>query len=395
MRIVLFSVVCLVLSACGNTSQVALESLPNGPNVLPVTVGNCGPSGYLNEPCASVTICTPGTSACQTVDNLLVDTGSYGLRVFSSVLGIGLNHTVDGSGRTVAECTSYADGSSDWGPVAVADVELGSERADSVPIQLIDSTFPGIAQANCDSNPDISPSQAGFNGILGVGLFTSDCGSNCASDSSNGVYYVCSGANCTGSTLAESNQVSNPVSFLPTDNNGVGLLLPAVYSNGAISAQGGLILGIGTETNNVPSGTATMAADTNGDFTTTFYGQTYNDSGNGTGSFIDSGSNEYYFPNPGALAECSGQNSGLYCPSSLTSLNAVQISSSNNEQIQVLFYINNADYLLNSNFGVFNDIGAPVSDGFAWGLPFFLGRTVWVGISGKSSPVGEGPYWAY
>ena len=38
-------------------------------------------SEYSNEPCATVTICQPGTGNCSTINNILIDTGSYGLRI--------------------------------------------------------------------------------------------------------------------------------------------------------------------------------------------------------------------------------------------------------------------------------------------------------------------------
>src|SRR5271168_4830164 len=60
--------------------------LVKGSNVLAVSVGNCGPSSYFNEPCVTIKICSPGTTQCQTIPNVLLDTGSYGLRLFSSVI---------------------------------------------------------------------------------------------------------------------------------------------------------------------------------------------------------------------------------------------------------------------------------------------------------------------
>jgi hypothetical protein len=51
--------------------------------------------------------------------------------------------------------------------------------------------------------------------------------------------------------------------------------------------------------------------------------------------------------------------------------------------------------LIDSPSVVFNNIGGPNSGSFDWGIPFFLGRTVFVGIEGQTSPAGTGPYWAY
>src|SRR6266702_1383101 len=98
-----------VLAACGggggdsssssnSNSSTTLNggSLPASPtqqpiaataaNTVPITVG-VGVKGVINIPTVSVKVCAPGsTTNCQTIDNIQVDTGSFGLRVVGSVL---------------------------------------------------------------------------------------------------------------------------------------------------------------------------------------------------------------------------------------------------------------------------------------------------------------------
>ena len=55
----------------------------------------------------------------------------------------------------------------------------------------------------------------------------------------------------------------------------------------------------------------------------------------------------------------------------------------------VTLNIRDATTLLNTNNAVFNDIGgdsgtAPANDYFYFGLPFFLWRTIFIGITGPS-----------
>src|SRR6185312_8681531 len=77
----------------------------------------------------------PGSSNCQTINNVLVDTGSIGLRLLASQVNLQLPQTTV-SGSPLAECTQYQD-SFTWGPVVTADVQLAGETARSVPIQLL------------------------------------------------------------------------------------------------------------------------------------------------------------------------------------------------------------------------------------------------------------------
>ncbi len=148
-----------------------------GINTMPVTVNGslCSANSYPNKPCVSVTICSPGTATCQTIDDILLDTGSTGLRLFKQVITVPLTQTSVG-GSQLATCVQFADGSADWGPVKLADVVLGGEPAVTVPIHVIDAAF-GTVPSFCGV-PETTPSAAGFNGILGVGLFVEDCGSS-------------------------------------------------------------------------------------------------------------------------------------------------------------------------------------------------------------------------
>ena len=270
-------------------------------NVMLITVNGllCSSNSYLNKPCVSVTVCTPGTSACQTIDDILLDTGSSGLRIFQQALSVPLTPADSGNSGSFAECIQYADGSSDWGPIQIASVILGDEPAVEVPIQVIDSTFGTLPRA-C-RNADQSPADAGFNGILGVGLFVEDCGQRCSDINSNEMYYLCNGPDCQGTAVPLSSQVRNPVALLPQDNNGVIVELPAVPLGGVPSVDGYLVLGIGTRENNVPSAVKAYPADQYGEFTTTLNGNSYS-------SFLDTGSNGLFFPPPSSnlLPVCSG-----------------------------------------------------------------------------------------
>jgi hypothetical protein len=235
-----------------------------------------------------------------------------------------------------------------------------------------------------------------------VGLFKEDCGSHCANTTNNGQYYTCSGSSCSQSKVSLDLQVANPVAFLPSDNNGVVLDLPSVSSSGAGSVDGTLYLGIGTQPNNTPSGVSMYSADSDGNFKTKF--SSYSSSS--ITGFIDSGSSILFFPEISALPDCNSSGGGshgsdwegLYCPSSTKSLSAVNTGSSGSPSGTVSFSIANAYTKFSSSNFVFSNIGGSVMSSdiyFDWGLPFFFGKTVFVGINGTSSSLGTGPYWAY
>jgi Protein of unknown function (DUF3443) len=370
----------------------ALPATSTTPNVVAVTV-DFGPSVIkdVNVPFVSVTVCAPGSSTnCQTIDHILVDTGSNGLRLMASVLSPALTLPQQTSnGSSVVECEQFVDGYS-WGPVKLADVKLAGEKASAIPIQIIgDSHFPNVP-ASCSS---IGPAENtvnafGANGVLGIGTQLQDCGTLCAQNANIGLYFSCTGsATCQPIALPVTQQVQNPVAMFATDNNGVVLKMGAISSTGAASASGSLIFGIDTQANNALGSASVYTVTSSGRFTTIYNNRTM------TSSFIDSGSNAYFFTDA-SIPSC---QSGFYCPSSTRNLTAVT-RGVNGTSSNVNFTVGNADSVLNQGgVSAWASLGASNgnSNSFDWGLPFFFGRTVFSAIEGMNSSGGVGPYYAY
>lgn len=382
--------------ACGGSGSHSSNTSGNsGSNVQAISV-NSGPAGsYANGAFTSVTVCAPGTSTCQTIDGVLVDTGSSGLRILSSVLTTSLPQQKASDGNPVVECLPFLSGYT-WGPVQMADVQIAGEKAGSVPIQVLsDSDFPvPSACANNNGKSQDTLSTLGANGILGVGVFVQDCGGACVSTgpANPEVYYECPASGCVVVGEGLSQQVVNPVAFFSTDNNGVLIELPAV-SSPQTTVNGSLIFGIGTQSNNGLGGAKVYTVDASANFVTTYNQQPYNQ------SFIDSGSNGVYFLTSSitGIPVCSDATF-FYCPTTTQNLSAINSGANGGASGTVNFSVANADDLFknNPNAVVFEQLAGPNSlSGFDWGLPFFFGRNVFTAIEGHTTPGGTGPYWAY
>jgi hypothetical protein len=391
------------LGCGGSSSGTTTGGNPiTGPasNVVSMIAGGSvqNPAGIVNGAFTSVTICAPGTATCTTVGGLLVDTGSSGLRILSSVLpgGFILPKQTDTGGNPIVECTQFGDGFT-WGPVELADMKVSGEQASSLRIQVIGDPNFSVVPAGC-SNASLGPNEntvatLGANGILGVGNFLQDCGGACtlSGPANPGFYYSCPVSGCVVIAQSLATQVQQPVALFSTDNNGVILELPTVASNGAISENGALVFGIGTQSNNALGNATVLTLDANGNFTTMFKGLSF------PGSFVDSGSNGLFFldtPTTG-LPMCP-VNTDFYCPTSVQNFSATNVGT-NSHSTPINFSVANADGLLSSsnpNF-LLPQLGAPFPGSFDWGLPFFFGRNVFVAIEGKSTPGGTGPYTAY
>ena len=362
-------------------------------NVLKTNVWAGMYGNYFNGPFTSVTICRNGTTNCETISGILVDTGSFGLRIFGQVNHLALTTETASSGHVVAECVQFGTIST-WGRVAYADVKLGGEPVISkVPIQIINPNY-SVMPAACKNGPPVaqSPAQVGYNGILGVGLFGADCGGVCAKLGAENpsMYFQCSAGGCAVTPVADSAQVQNPVALLPIDNNGVVMKLPNIPFMGTPRVTGNLVLGINTRPNNQLSGAFVYKADESGNIGTTYNNVSMD-------GFIDTGSNALFFDN-GAIPQCDPSlAAGFYCPSNLLVQGAINTGRAGSASGVVSFSVSNALGLAaTGNKAFYNVAGAFGGGFFDFGLPFFFGRNVYTGIDGRTTRgAGVGPFFAY
>ncbi|MGO9950349.1 MAG: DUF3443 family protein [Steroidobacteraceae bacterium] len=397
---------CLsALSSCGGGGGSKLSPPapppPTGNNVVSVIVDE-GPlstsNPTVNTLYTTITVCFPGSAVnCQTIDHIEVDTGSYGLRILAPVMNATLNLPVQmaSNGDSLVQCTQFVDGYS-WGPVVLADIQIGGESAASLPIQSIGDPRFTTVPADCSSTGTAEDTVATFgaNGILGIGPFELDCPA-CETTVIPGTYYACTSTTCTGTTVAAGSQVPNPVTKFAADNNGTIIQLPSVANAGAATLTGTLTFGIDTQTNNASGTETVLTVNDLAELTMVFNGT------NWTQSFIDSGSNGIYFTDA-SITACTTMNlTDFYCPGTNLTL-PLTIQGANGVMTNNLtFLVGNAQTMLSNpaaaNYGVFPLLAGtnPNQQSFDYGLAFFYSRRVATAIEGATTTAGTGPYVAF
>jgi hypothetical protein len=352
-------------------------------------------SAVRNFPLVSVTVCQPGSGAqtrCATIDHVLLDTGSFGLRLYASAIPASTLaalpvQTDPASGKSVAACGAFGSGYT-WGSLRAADVKLAREVAAAVPIQVIgDTMIVSPAPASCVWNTALtSPAVLGANGILGVGVARNDCGAACARSTPAAGYYYADAAPAVPIPMPLVSQVTNPVALFPVDNNGVIVDMPAIAADGAPMASGTLTFGIGTQANNQLAGAGATVLATNR------WGNFRGSVGNGgtVQAFIDSGSNTLSFEDWSIV-----QDNSFYVPSSPLK-RSVTLSDLKGVNATASIVIGNADALLGSPNFAFSTLGSFLAQTVDLGMPFFYGRRIYYGVEGTASGAGAtGPYVAY
>ncbi|WP_079418173.1 DUF3443 domain-containing protein [Thiomonas intermedia] len=391
----------LLLSGCGGggggsspAPTASLTSPAVGSNVAAVSIRQLETNTSTltaNTPYVDVTVCdTQGN--CQTIHDVMVDTGSAGLRLFTNKVSLNLPG-LPSNGGTLAACAQFASGYA-WGSMHLATVQIGGEVTTSaIPIQFMnDPTLP-VAPASCEAQGTDFASRFApvANGILGISNFIHDCGFGCTeatpADQRPAMYYSCANGICAQTSAELAQQGTNPVSAFAADNNGSILNLPAVPASGAASATGTLVFGIGTQTNNALPSSAQLFPINQDAYISGRIDGVY-----GRG-FIDSGSNGYFLDLDSSVPRCTpNAASSWYCPSSPVAL-TVQLRGAASAQNLL---IGNANAMFAQKYTALPALGgtAAIAHFADLGLPFFYGRPIATGLEGTDASAPYG-YWAF
>ncbi|MEX3972002.1 DUF3443 family protein [Paraburkholderia caribensis] len=375
---------------------------PVADNIVPINIfSDYTDYRVVNMPYVSVTFCAPGkqgASQCATVDHMLLDTGSVGVRVIASAfdasfagkLPMQTGASNDSTGKAaIAQCALFASGFT-WGSMRAADVTIGKKTASGISIQLIgDSTFATWTPQDCSSRGRglNTVKDLGANGIVGIGHMAQDYPEAASRALAPNYYYCPTPWSCTPASVPLDRQTANPVTAFATDNNGTIIRLPALPSMGQLSVTGELVFGIGTRDNNALPAKATFLAVTDrGMFSTSYKGRTMP-------SYLDSGSNALFLPD--GTIPVTPDDTHWFAPSTTQSMSATLLSNTGNANSTIAFSIANSLNLFALGYAAHDNLGGYSSQQLMWGLPFFYGRNVYTALSGMKAGTQTGPYVAF
>ncbi len=418
-------------------SNTPSEAARLAPNAVPIRLGMAPDGVNQNRILVTVRVCAHGTSTCADVPDVLIDTGSTGLRLQKSALDqvapgfVGALPPIGApDGGTLAGCTYF--GSSDaWGRFYDLDVgfpDAPALVARDVKVQVTDNdkdapdrpswTTPAGKSHRCE------PGHATSNGTLGIGAQASDCREPCTMLPAKPKYFRCQGQSCTPLTgnVPERFRVHNPVlSFARVDGkgfyNGIAIDFPAPASEGLDTLPGTLSFGFGVDPGHTTAAVVllpstgyftTYALSPGADKSTAFvYGASYFDTGTQYLTFEPGNTN---------IPKCS-DNDTRYCPSSQAKVNLWLVSASRSgadpgspaasggTASPVIVNVGKWNGPSSRGYGALTDAAEvapstkddPSSRSFVLGAPFFVNRRVHVLIDGQASTASKalvGPAYA-
>ncbi|WP_158602075.1 DUF3443 family protein [Pararobbsia silviterrae] len=370
-------------SGGGTTSTAPTVPQSTAANSVSLAVDSTLGTSTFNQAYVTVTVCAPGTTSnCTTVDHIMIDTHSTGLRVLNTALSLSFINALTpvlqpSTSDPIDECAPI-NGGYLWGSVRAADVYMSGEMAPAQSVEIVGDTTAGNAPTTCTTQGGSLGSQTalGANGVLGIGPAIYDCGVTCttSTSASSQRYYVCADASScsTPGTVPEDQQVKNLASGFGSDANGTVIELPSISSSGASSATGLLLFGVGSQSDNTFSSVTTIPLDANGEFTATYKGVAY------PSSFLALGLPATYLPDS-TITPCGTPYTGYFCASpTQTAALTLTSNTSTHSTATIDLNVGDAQTDISSGYAAFDDLtyDGVVNSGIALGMPFAFGRTI-------------------
>ncbi len=407
-----FSVLCLstlTLFACSNGSSVIYSDSSSQPtsavNVVPLSVDSGYNGAAFNRPFITLTVCQPGTTTCQTIDHIIVDTGSTGLRINQSALNLSLP-SIEYNSLSLYQCMQYGGGYG-FGPAVTANVKIGGESAYNIPMQIFidNEEEQSLVPTSCTSGTSFADFNAmGAHGIIGVNPYSNPDNTYTA----GGVYTCTSDLDCTEVSNPDAIPTKlniNPVAAFSQDNNGLILSLPNISTPTNGPVVGTITFGLDTESNNTVSSTVTtVLGDPTATWPVGFFRSTTENIE--TRAIFDSGTPTLDFYSA-TMAKCTESAwVAFYCPEPSPQAWASTINNySGGAQTAISNSIVNYELIYPTGQGpsivpYIGEIANPLDDITIYGLPYFFGKSIYLGLKGDSesgveTPLGKGPSWGF
>lgn len=377
------------------SGNVTWDNIPSGTNQVPLTLSHGINGKAVNRPFINLTVCPVNdTKHCQTINNVLVDSGSSGLRINKSALkAINFAPIMDNN-KSVFNCILFGAGY-DIGKMYSVDLYIGGEKGSNIPLQVTDNSDKNSQIAKVCSNYDTIPAanldDFGASAIIGISVIDSP-------DKSYSRAEVCddSGNNCSG--IYSSGLNINPLSKFATDNNGVIFSIPKVATALASDVVGTLTFGLNTQSDNTVENGANVqivhgtASDSWGSFS----------ADNGVNAIFDSGSATINIAkNKHTDIQICTVNVirpiNIFCPANQTavSIGYGDISSLENQYTLNLMFIDPRTFA--DNIYIVPDFATSSDDPSQeiFGIPAFFGRNIYLQFASANTntPFGASPAW--
>lgn len=388
------SIIAALLTSCNNVGS----SKPINPTI-PISIGSGMNGDGINTMYISVTLCKDSTGVrCETIDNIILDTGSFGLKINRSALTESFITTLSkvklNDDQMIYACNTFGSGyvfASEY----YASLNLANSYTNNVVVQIIENSPTAEIPDSClAKGPFDDFSNFGANGIIGVNPALTLANDSILMYKKNikGIY--------ESLTFAEESQIpilnQNPLTSFKNNNNGFVISIPQVIQNTNTNVIGEMVLGINTAQNNQLTNQTNIVKASESNLSTVcnsacFYSQINNPESTIPAVF-DSGTNGWVF-----ISNTIPQCIYGYCPDQpvIWSSMVYSYNFASNESYQVTAIITpdetydgqDLSFSVMPHWGYYN-----YNNETLYGSPFFFGKNVYVIFPIKTN---QNPAWGF